>query len=223
MLIGLRTTMTSKNTFRHRFTQIDDLTRPDHIYLSEWDNCYFLGEYTAYKDYSFSETNNLIFNFKKSLELKGEQQWKYKKKAIENIANAFRKALHPEELDSLTFVPVPPSKAKTHHLYDNRLTKLLHAIHPDRNLDIREFIMQSESTNAFHQSEKPRNPQQIEQLYKFQEFQNMSNPEKIAIIDDVLTTGAHYIAVKNILSRQFPEASIFGLFIARRVPGTSDI
>jgi predicted amidophosphoribosyltransferase len=43
-------------------------------------------------------------------------------------------------------------------------------------------------------------------------------PQAIAVVDDVLTTGAHFVAVSNILRREFPSTSIVGLFIARRVP-----
>lgn len=48
-------------------------------------------------------------------------------------------------------------------------------------------------------------------------------PQIIAIIDDVLTTGAHFVAVRNILRQVFPETKIIGLFIARRVPEAVDI
>ena len=40
--------MISGGTFPQKFTKIDDLTRPDHYYLTEGDACYFIGEYTAY-------------------------------------------------------------------------------------------------------------------------------------------------------------------------------
>ena len=214
--------MTSRNTLPHRFTQIDELTRPYHPHLSDEDDCFFLGEYTAYKGYAFSDTNSLIMNFKKSVKHRDKSHWKYKQEAIQIFANAFRSALHSEELDSYTFVPVPPSKASSHPLYDNRLIKLLHAICPKRDLDVREFIVQKRSTKAIHESEERPTPLQIEQLYEFKELQNKPDPETIAIVDDVLTTGAHFIAVKNILCRHFPEALIFGLFIARRVPETTD-
>lgn len=60
--------MTSASTFPQRLTKIDDLTRPDHFYLTPEDACYFLGEYTARKGYAFSPTNQLVLNFKKSLD-----------------------------------------------------------------------------------------------------------------------------------------------------------
>ena len=36
--------MTSDVAFPDRFTEIDELTRPDHSWLTDEDRCYFLGE-----------------------------------------------------------------------------------------------------------------------------------------------------------------------------------
>ena len=60
--------MTSDVAFPGRFTEIDELTRPDHSWLTDDDRCYFLGEYTARQGYSYSPTNNLILNFKKEMD-----------------------------------------------------------------------------------------------------------------------------------------------------------
>ena len=60
--------MTSDVAFPSRFTKIDGLTRPDYYWLVEDDRCFFLGEYTARHGYAYSPTNNLILNFKKTLD-----------------------------------------------------------------------------------------------------------------------------------------------------------
>jgi hypothetical protein len=43
------------------------------------------------------------------------------------------------------------------------------------------------------------------------------------VVDDLVTTGAHFVAMSNMLGRQFPGAKIVGLFIARRVPEAVDV
>jgi predicted amidophosphoribosyltransferase len=48
-------------------------------------------------------------------------------------------------------------------------------------------------------------------------------PTDIGLFDDVLTTGAHFRAAHSVLKRAFPNARIIGLFIARRVPESSDV
>jgi predicted amidophosphoribosyltransferase len=47
-------------------------------------------------------------------------------------------------------------------------------------------------------------------------------PNIIALFDDVLTTGAHFVAARNVLRSRFPQAQIIGFFIARRAPETTD-
>jgi hypothetical protein len=138
--------MISASTFPQRLTKIDDLVRPDHLYLTPDDECYFLGEYTARKGYAFSPANQLILNFKKSMDKRATAQWRYKEEAIGEAASAFRAALNEEWLDSATLVPIPPSKSKNDALYDDRLVRMLRGIRADPQLDLRELVFQRAST-----------------------------------------------------------------------------
>ena len=214
--------MTSAGALAHRFTRIDDLSRPDHWHLAEGDACYFLGEYTARQGYAYSDTNQLIINLKKPMDRRDRPEWRYKQEAIRQAAEAFRKGLNPEALDRLTFVPIPPSKAKGHPLHDDRLTRMLHAIRPQPPLDIRELIVQTESTEAAHGLEDRPWPEEIEALYEVDESLTAPPPQAMAVVDDILTTGAHFRAAHAVLSTRFPTATVVGLFIARRVPNTAD-
>ena len=215
--------MTSDGTFPRRLTKVDDLIRPDHSHLTGADACYFIGEYTAYRGYAHSDTNRLIFNFKKTMDRRGRAEWRYKEQAIRTAAAAFRRALAPKDLDRLTFVPIPPSKAKGDPLHDDRLTRMLGAIQPKPPLDIRELIVQTESTAAVHAGDRRPAPERIEALYRIDEALTGPVRDIIAVVDDILTTGAHFRAAKSVLSARFPGVAIIGLFIARRVPNTAAI
>ena len=215
--------MPSGGTFPNRLTEVDDLTRPDHSHLTEDDHCYFIGEYTARQGFAYSATNNLILNFKKTLDRRGRPEWRYKEHALRTAAAAFRRALNPEALDRLTFVPVPPSKAKGDPLYDDRLMRMLRAIRPEPPLDIRELIVQTQSTDAVHDREIRPRPEEIEALYRIDETLREPAPRLVAVVDDLLTTGAHFRAAKSILSARFPEIAVVGMFIARRAPDTADL
>ena len=214
--------MTSSATFPNRLTKIDDLTRPDHAYLTADDACYFIGEYTARQGYSYSTTNNLILNFKKSVDRRHRPEWRYKEQAIQTVAAAFRRALRPEALDRLTFVPIPPSREVDDPLYDDRLTRMLHAIRPVPRLDIRELIIQTRSTAAAHGSDVRPRSEEIKALYRLDETLTEPVPRTVALIDDLLTAGAHFRAAKSVLSARFQNVTILGLFIARRAPDTCD-
>lgn len=214
--------MTSASSFAHRFTRIDDLTWSDHWHLAEDDMCYFIGEYTARQGYAYSDTNNLILNFKKSVDRRGKPEWRHKENAILQAAEAFRRALNPEALERLTFVPMPPSKVRNDPLHDDRLTRMLCAIRPQPPLDIRELIVQTESTEAVHGLEERPRPEKIKALYRIDETLSVPAPRIIAVVDDLLTTGAHFRAAHSILSARFSTIKVMGLFIARRVPNTAD-
>ena len=220
--------MTSGNTLPNRPTRIDKLTLPDHPYLTEEDECYFFGEYTARGGYAYSHTNDLILNFKKGMDRRYRFEWRYKLSAIREVATAFRTALSawfgPDLLSSLTFVPVPPSKAKDDPLHDDRMLKTLTATGLTPPLDVRELIVQSVSTEPVHLIDEPRpTPRQIADNYQLDEALTDPPPGLIVIVDDVLTTGTHFRAAQSVLRSRFQESRIIGLFIARRVPGANDI
>lgn len=215
--------MTSGSTFPQRLTKIDELARPDHWYLTAADDCYFLGEYTARKGFAFSVTNQLVLNFKKSMDKRGTSQWRYKDRAIGEAAAAFQTAMPGDWLNTATLVPMPPSKAKTDPLYDDRLLRMLQAIRPQPPLDIRELLLQRLSTEAAHDQENRPRPEDIEANYTIDERLRNPVPQAVGLFDDVLTTGAHYRAASNVLQRAYPGVRIIGLFIARRVPEAADI
>lgn len=79
--------MTSYKNFPKRFTKIDDLVRRDYRHITEADRCYFVGEYTARKGYAYSDTNQLILNFKKPMDRAGQPDWHHKEKTIQVAAN----------------------------------------------------------------------------------------------------------------------------------------
>lgn len=200
-----------------RLCEVDDLLRSDHLYLTEDDRCFFFREYTAYKGYDYSETNSLIKNFKKELDKEGTSQWKYKGKAINKIAEEFRESLKAEWFEKYTLVPIPPSKSKKDPLYDDRMVQVLKIFGQGLNLDIRELILQRESTPPFHQI-TPRPPwEYLVDNYYIDE--NIANPEpkKVILFDDLLTEGAHFKAAQNVLEKRYPGITTRGIFIARRV------
>jgi hypothetical protein len=214
--------MTSGSIFPQRLSRIDALTFLDHHYLDATDECYFLGEYTARKGYAFSATNQLVLNFKKSISFRGQPQYRYKTSAIAQAGRAYAAALNVPWLNIATLVPVPPSKAPSHPLYDDRLIQMLRAIRSDPPLDIRELILQAQSTAAAHELQARPSPAQLIENYRVNAAALAPAPQVIGIFDDVLTTGAHFKAAQTMLRQQFPQAHFVGFFVARRVPETMD-
>ena len=48
-------------------TEIDDLIRPDHYHLDGQDECYFIGEYTAGRGFSYSSTRTYCTTLRKTI------------------------------------------------------------------------------------------------------------------------------------------------------------
>ena len=212
--------MTSEQFLPTKLSKVDSLHITDHEYLTDGDRCYFLGEYTAQKGYSFSPTNDLISNLKKGMDRLGHPEWRYKDWAIWTAARALGQALdylQPRALKKITFVPMPPSKKKGDPGYDNRLTKILGLVNPTLPLDFRELIDQNTSTQAVHTGGLRLTPEELMDFYTINELLADPEPSIIAIFDDVLTQGAHFRATHGVLSARFPSAEILGIFLTRRV------
>ena len=222
MPFGSGTTMTSDAAFPRRFSKVDELALPDHPYLSQNDICYFIGEYTARKGYAYSNTNDLILNFKKEIDREGKPEWRHKGVAIQQIATTFREAIGEGPLQSLTFVPVPPSVSKADPMHDDRLSQMLWAMNPSLHVDIRELVVQTVNTPKSSRNENRLPPSEREKVYRLDESLTDPAPNCIAIVDDLLTTGSHFKAMEAVLVGRFPCTPIIGLFVARRVPDTDD-
>lgn len=208
----------------NRLTEIDDLTRPDHSFLEPTDRCYYMGEYTARAGFSASPTNDLIQNLKKPMDRKGRTEWKWKAWAIGTIAKDLRSILGRDGMENVTFVPAPPSKAKSELLYDDRLLQILSKAAEGYDADIRELVLQKASMEAAHESDfRPSIRELINNYHIDDELTQVPRNNNFVIFDDVLTTGAHFKAMQHVLLDRFPEAQIYGLFVARRAPNTDDI
>jgi len=199
------------------FTAVDDLLRPLYAHLAASDQCYFLREYTSGRGFTHSETNRLILNLKKSPDRRGKSEWRYKEQAIRQVAREFRASINLQRLRAVTFVPMPPSKHKTDPLYDDRMLQVLRAMDEEHQLDIRELLLLTESTAPAHAAVARPTIEDLIVNLEIDDAVSTPAPTSIALVDDVLTTGAHFVAAKRMLTSRFPGVSVRGLFVARRI------
>lgn len=199
-----------------RLSKIDDATREAHTRLREDDQCLYLREKTSHRDYTFSDTNNLISNLKKPT-TSSSAVLRHKERAIVQCAKEFREALNPKWLEITTLVPVPPSKARDHVAYDDRMERVCHLIREGQ--DVRNLVVQDCTMKANHARgiDDRVSIEELLEAYSIDESLSDPEPTHIGIVDDMLTAGTHYQAMHTILSERFPNASITGLFVARRV------
>lgn len=206
-----------------RLSKIDELTRPDHTFLTPNDECYYLGEYTARRGYTFSEMNDLVQNLKKPMDRKGRPEWRYKEWAVRRSAQMFREALNEEWLKEATLIPVPPSKTRTHPEYDDRLLRILQQTTAGLTVDIRELVVMNSDVEAAHLTDARRSVQDLIDSMEIDEDLAAQEIRTIGVFDDVLTTGAHFKAVQAILTARLPNVAIVGIFVARRAPEAAEI
>jgi len=206
-----------------KLSVIDDLVLGDHYYLSNQDKCYYFYEYTAREQSSYSTGNQFIKNFKKCVSRKSnEREYKYKTGAITEGAQIVASQEKEWPLESILFIPVPPSKSKSDPLYDDRLVKVLSIASSilGGKLNYKEAVTQAISTQSFHSIDDSSRPSPTEQSSRYEIDQDMATDKEVHIVifDDMVTTGSHYKAMVQALEPIFPNAHFHGLFLARRVP-----
>jgi HAD superfamily hydrolase (TIGR01549 family) len=193
--------------------KFNDETRGIHAYLYATDDCYYFIEYTKGKRFDYSDANGFISNLKKSPLVRGTMQWQHKIKALNDAARTLRAKLPAEWRSDSTFVPIPPSKAKNHPEYDDRMTQILAKI----GVDMRELVHQAASMAATHVSTQRHSVDQLAENYRINEDETNPEPTHIVIVDDMITAGSHFRAICKVLRRRFPKVPISGVFLARRV------
>lgn len=190
--------------------------------MREEDECYYLREYTAHGGYGFSATNDLIHNLKKPVARRGLPEYRYKGQAINQAGRELAISINPEFLQTVTLVPIPPSKIKSDPEYDDRILHVINVMVGGMSADVRELIVQTHTLTAYHAG-SVRNAVVLAQYYEIDEALSDPEPTNIAVFDDILTSGAHFRAAKRILLRRFPDAKIFGFFVARVAPWSADV
>jgi hypothetical protein len=206
-------------------TKVDRLilASQKHWHLDPGDDCYFFGEYTARQRYDFSEVNQFILNFKKSMDRKCVPlEWRHKETAIwrasEILAEGLATPNNIEALRAATLVPVPPSNLPGDPLYDDRILRMLSGLNARvGGLDIRQLVTQRYAYPASHSTESRATPEQLGANYVIDESLSNPVPRSIWIFDDLLVSGSHYRAMVQTLRLRFTNAAFVGIFLARRI------
>ena len=151
------------------------------------------------------------------MDKRGTPEGKWKRWAIEEITKLFIES-HPEtpDLSHIIFVPIPPSKIKTDPLYDDRIVQVASAFCKARKGDFREILSIKENIEPSHAGEKRPKPAEIEANLILNPELCTIKKDIIILVDDMITSGAHFKACQRKLHEAFPMAIIKGIFITRR-------
>jgi predicted amidophosphoribosyltransferase len=120
-------------------------------------------------------------------------------------------------LSDFTLVPMPPSKRNDHPYYDDRMLKVLQILKHEKNIaDVRNIFSLLENREAVHTSSGKRSPTKIAGNLIVNKNECFGAKKNILLIDDMVTSGAQFIACKTKLAEQLPDSIVKGLFITRR-------
>jgi hypothetical protein len=197
----------------YRLQKIDELLLSSHQYLTPEDECFFFRSYTRL-DLGFTKENSFIMNFKKKMERKGKNDWKYKAQAILEASDLFIQGTPPINAPDVIFVPIPPSRMKGDPLYDDRNVQLISNLcNAKPNGELREIIYVNQNMPPTH--EHKMSPDEMLPYLEVDEALCRDPKPNIVVVDDVITEGAHFKACQGLLRQWFPNSRITGLFIAR--------
>lgn len=197
--------------------KIDPSNIGDHYYLTGEHECFFFYEYTAGQGYAYSLGNRFILNLKKPVQRRGMQDYQYKEQAVMSGGHLLHQVLLrvPAMLPNITVCPIPPSKVATDPEYDDRMSRIAMAACQGTVAEARELLIQVESGVASHvqASGSRKKPDELAANYRL-----VGPPPRpiVMLVDDVLTTGAHFVAARSVILAQYPNTRVVGMFMARR-------
>lgn len=200
----------------NKLSKIDPLTIGDHYYLTQADEVWYFGEYTPGPRYASAPGNQLIRNIKRDPTYRDQPAWRYKQQDIERVGLALSQVIGTA---TATFVPLPPSVVRGDPAYDDHNLQILSAFARNRttHVDVRELIFQRHSTRRSHQNNENRVTQQeLIDCYAVDERIALPAPSSVVLFDDVLTTGRHFLAAKQVIQQRFGPTRVMGIVVCRR-------
>jgi predicted amidophosphoribosyltransferase len=180
-------------------------------YLTEKDIIYYHLEY--YSSHGFNHSNNsFVLNYKKDIKFKGTNHWHYKNEAINDFANLI---INTPFGNNRLLLSAPTSKCRDSEFFDSRNDEVLKIVNKKTGIPI-SFNLEiiTDSDPALSRAGY-RNPDDFRNLYRFIPFDDV--PEIVYIVDDVITSGSHFVAWRDLIKEKHPNAEVRGIYLARAV------
>ncbi|WP_291174423.1 hypothetical protein [Gimesia sp.] len=195
--------------------QLDQVeNRP--VRLTDDDECFCARDYASGKDYSYSEANSLIKNFKKPVSTRNTNQWYWKERAIKQFANELAGWLGTLE-EEFSIAAIPPSKRRDDAEYDPRLDMVLDqfaGLCPHAKV-VRPIERTINRTPA-HLS--GGNRPSVEDVYESLTWEGLVvPPTTLILIDDIITAGTSFKACKRLALHNNIQLEVYGVFWARTI------
>jgi len=188
--------------------------------LSLDDICFYYRDYIE-GGHKASDSNQLVCNFKIEPHIENENpsRWAYKQLAVEQCIQDykmfFNRFFAQNPAISVGLIPIPPSKGKSSIEYDNRMVRVAKCLEKGYLgitvcdvLDTNSLLLPAHLGGTREISEI-KDCLSIE-LYSFDTY------GVVFVLDDMITSGAHYVACKELLKEYHPNINVAGLFWSRK-------
>ena len=205
-----------------RWSRVDRVMLMDKHCLSEDDACFY---YLQKDGLGFAEgpnkaANQTIINFKHDPHEYSRDSWPmhYKREALRMLSGAVCEFFEDRERilgGGVTLVPVPTSKPRAAADHDPRLDVLCEIV--SKRVPFVTYVPLLDTirdVGKVHRREASRSVREIRSNLALDRSLIRECSDTVALLDDVLTTGAHFSACKGVVSEVLPGASVFGLFLA---------
>lgn len=203
----------------NKWRKFDMRVDPSGSELSVNDNCFYYLDHTD-GGYSVSDANQQIFNIKKPMDRKGRSEWRYKEKAIDRFANDLAGFLIENEfsLYDSVMVAIPPSKTRNNPEYDDRIVRVIQQASHIANVDWLDPFDAVKDSDPAHCGGQRSVSFTTSNIVFNEDYSLLRSYDICLIIDDVLTSGSHYVACKNKIKELNPEIEVLGVFWALHRP-----
>lgn len=208
-----------------RWKKTDESDRLDYCQNHEQLYLFYGRIYTPRKGYKHSKTNQLVLNLKKKPTSSNERELYWKSKAINQFASEVIDFLSPNLPPNKprALIPMPPSKTRQHPDYDDRMEQVAQlvvqrlVVQRFSNLRYWPLLKSIKDVEGSHTGNISRNPEELFKTIDVEkrEVGNYLNEEIVYVIDDVLTSGSHFMAARQHILKYFPNIQISGLFWAK--------
>ena len=192
--------------------KINILSESYPTFISDSEKCLYTRDYISGGGFE-GEANQLILNFKKSLDKKGTAQWQHRDRAVRLFAQEIA-SIVPDV--PMHFMAIPGSKPWEHSENNQRFQDLFKELKRIRPKILFHWPINCRKAIKGSSQGGTRSPKEIMDNYKWAGFScNINEISKIIIVDDVITSGAHFRACVDYLKEQGFKGEITGVFWAK--------
>lgn len=209
-----------------RWTYVDPVIKSTRRYLGEEDLCYYylIKDKRGWSDGPHAKANQLVINFKHDPRdfAPNSAPMYYKGQAVKTLAGCIKSFFVAQEdvlRDKNVFlVPIPTSMPRSAQGYDARLDSLCKIV--ERGVSWVRYLPlldTKQDIGKAHAGSGSRDPDLLAENMVCGEIPHSGSERYVVLVDDVLTTGAHYAACKRVVLNKYPDVILLGLFLSVHV------